>query len=104
MNDRNVRVSIILLTVVAVLVVLLTVPMSRFADDSRDMQCQVIEQAITTALLQCYALEGSYPPDLEYLQNHYGIMLDHERYYYNYEVFASNIRPQISVTARNFAE
>ncbi len=62
-----------------------------------DAQPGRIKEAIERACVQCYAIEGSYPPDLEYLNNYYGIVLDYERYYYYYEIFASNVMPVVEV-------
>lgn len=45
----------------------------------------------------CYAVEGAYPESYEYLKEHYGAMVDEENYAVFYEVFASNIMPDIAV-------
>ena len=55
-----------------------------------------IKEVIDKALVQCYALEGSYPPDVEYLKN-YGVILDEEKYFYDYDMFATNIKPSVTV-------
>lgn len=104
MRERNARMTLLLLVVVALLTAAMALPLSRFAQDSSRMQSRAIEQAITTAVLQCYALEGSYPPSLAYLRDNYGVIIDEEHYYYRYEIFASNIRPVIAVTPKNFAQ
>ena len=44
-----------------------------------------------------YAIEGRYPPSVEYLEEHYGIQIDRERYNVFYSGFASNIMPDITV-------
>ena len=49
------------------------------------------------ASVQCYAIEGRYPPSLEYLAQHYGIQIDKERYDVFYSGFASNFMPDITV-------
>lgn len=59
-----------------------------------------IEEAIRKAAIQCYALEGSYPPNVEYLEMHYGLILNSEAYFYHYEIIGSNIKPQIGVYRR----
>lgn len=56
-----------------------------------------IEKAIKQAMVQCYVLEGAYPPDIAYLEKNYGLILDHRRYLIYYDGFASNIMPSISV-------
>ena len=99
--DAKTAVSLLFLLVVAVVLVMASMPLGGFMDDSVEMQCRAIEQAISAAMLQCYALEGSYPPDVNYLAENYGVIINRELYYYHYEVFASNVRPEISVTPRN---
>lgn len=47
--------------------------------------------------MACYAAEGIYPPDLDYLKDHYGVQVDEERYTVFYSVFAENLMPDITV-------
>ena len=49
----------------------------------------------------CYSIEGEYPTDLEYLEENYGVKINHDRYIVHYEYFGGNIRPTITVTERN---
>ncbi len=56
-----------------------------------------LELAIRRAAASCYAIEGAYPESLEYIEEHYGIQIDHERFNVFYEVFAENIMPDITV-------
>ena len=58
---------------------------------------QLLEQALYRAAVTCYAAEGAYPSDLEYLTEHYGIVIDAERYAVFYEVFGENMMPEITV-------
>lgn len=57
----------------------------------------ILKDAIYRSSVQCYAIEGYYPPNIEYLENNYGIVVDHNKYVINYSVFASNIMPEIEV-------
>lgn len=61
------------------------------------MAGQQLENALRRAAVACYGAEGCYPPDAAYLQEHYGIHYDAERYIVHYELFASNVMPEISV-------
>ena len=63
-------------------------------DNSR---ADAIKQSIEKAAVQCYALEGHYPPSITYLEENYGISLDRDKYHYDYFAFASNIRPSVVV-------
>ena len=55
------------------------------------------EDALRRASVACYAAEGIYPPNLDYLREHYGIQIDETRYMVVYDVFASNLMPDITV-------
>lgn len=56
-----------------------------------------MEDAIHKAVLNCYAIEGSYPATIEYVEEHYGLQIDHEKYDVFYEVFAQNLMPEVTV-------
>lgn len=56
-----------------------------------------LEQALRHSAVACYAAEGVYPPSIEYMKEHYGIQIDEERYIVQYEVFAENLMPDITV-------
>ena len=56
-----------------------------------------LENAIRRAAVNCYAVEGSYPQDIHYLEEHYGIQINHEKYAVFYSIFASNIMPDIDI-------
>lgn len=56
-----------------------------------------LEQALLRSAVACYAVEGMYPPSVEYMKEHYGIQIDEERYLVQYEVFAQNLMPEITV-------
>lgn len=58
------------------------------------------EQAVRKAVLECYAIEGVYPAELSYLQEHYNLRIDGDKYRVSYDCFASNIMPQIHVFER----
>ena len=59
-----------------------------------------IRELVETAARQCYAVEGVYPPNLAYLEDHYGIEINHKDFYVTYEAFAPNVIPSIYVTER----
>lgn len=58
---------------------------------------QQLETALRRAAVACYAAEGIYPPTVEYLQEHYGVQIEEERYIVFYEIFANNLMPDITV-------
>lgn len=58
---------------------------------------ETLRKGIARAAVQCYAIEGRYPPSVAYLEENYGIQIDYDRYHVFYEGFASNIMPDITV-------
>jgi hypothetical protein len=58
---------------------------------------RLLEEGIRRAVVTCYAIEGSYPESISYIEKHYGVIVDTERYVVYYEIFASNILPNITV-------
>jgi hypothetical protein len=59
-----------------------------------------LETALRRAAVSCYATEGVYPPDLEYLESHYGVQVNRDKYYVYYNIFADNIMPEITVVEK----
>ena len=56
-----------------------------------------LQDTIKKTVGNCYTIEGVYPATLEYVEEHYGLMVDRERYDVFYEIFADNIMPEITV-------
>ena len=56
-----------------------------------------LETSIRKATMLCYAAEGVYPPDLQYLKDHYGIQIDEDKYAVFYEVQGKNLMPSSTV-------
>ena len=70
------------------------------AETSAAENLRMTEDSLRRAVVSCYALEGQYPPDIAYLQEHYGLQIDMDRYRVHYEIFAENIMPDITVLER----
>ena len=56
-----------------------------------------LEETLNRAAVACYAIEGAYPPSVEYLEENYRVRIDEERYTVKYELYASNLMPSITV-------
>ena len=56
-----------------------------------------LEETLRRGCVACYAAEGVYPPDLDYLKEHYGLQVDEARYTVRYSAFAENLMPDITV-------
>lgn len=62
---------------------------------------KLAEDNLRKAVVSCYAIEGRYPDSYEYIRDHYGVKIDEERFIVHYEVFASNIMPDITLVERS---
>ena len=81
-----------------------SVLLTQVSRNSETEQRTALEAALERDITGCYALEGAYPPDLDYLRQHYGLTWDERLFYVDYRPVASNIRPYyiiISLTDRD---
>ena len=69
----------------------------REGEDIRQLQ-----EVLQKGCVACYAAEGIYPPDLEYLKERYGIQVDEERYTVYYSRFAQNLMPYVTVLENHY--
>ncbi|MDR0936890.1 MAG: hypothetical protein LBM98_09435 [Oscillospiraceae bacterium] len=60
-------------------------------------QLEATRRAVNTALVSCYAIEGAYPQNIEYLEENYGLLVDSKRFYIQYTVLGSNVMPSFTV-------
>jgi len=56
-----------------------------------------LEDTLREAAVACYAVEGIYPPDLKYLEEHYGVQIDRRHFVVSYTAIAENLMPDITV-------
>ena len=68
--------------------------------DMGQQSTQSVRDSVLRCAVQCYAVEGAYPPSLEYLEEHYGLVLNGKRYIVSYEAYASNLAPEVRVLVR----
>ena len=71
--------------------------LGRVGADLGSQGAAALRNAVLRSAVQCYAVEGYYPKDLDYLTDHYGLQINHDRYIVVYEAFASNLPPEVTV-------
>ena len=84
---------------VAALLVLATLFMGHFGSKVSAEQTEFLANAVRRSAVQCYALEGRFPTNLAYLEQEYGLIIDHQNYAVYYEPMGENLIPQIRVMA-----
>ena len=100
-SDRRVKQSGRLLWLILILLLLAAVILIfRDSGDLNDNSVTAIRSAVQRCALQCYTVEGAYPPDLKYLEDNYGLQVNEKDYYVTYDAFASNLPPTVVVTRR----
>lgn len=61
---------------------------------------QVIEANIRKAAISCYAIEGAYPQTVEYLEENYGLQINHDKYVVEYDIIGANVMPWVAVVEK----
>jgi len=92
--------NLIFMVVITLILIFGIVSLDVISKTKTEDMSENIQAAILSAAVQCYALEGSYPPDLDYLVDNYGLILDREVYFILYEIQGSNMIPNVAVIKR----
>lgn len=67
------------------------------SESTVERQKEALQTAVRQSVVYCYSVEGSYPQDVEYLEQHYGLTYDHDRFYVGYRLQGTNIMPDITI-------
>ena len=101
-KKKNRRFRLLPLVAVLVLAVLLVLYLLKKPNrDVDEESIQAMGDAVHRSALQCYVVEGVYPPDLAYLEENYGLQINTEEYIVSYEAFASNLPPTVMIVRRS---
>ncbi len=97
-KNKKSKWSILAAGVIAIVFLLVVVTMfSNLNRDRQEQGRQQLENVLRRTAATCYASEGFYPPDVEYMCEHYGLHYDETQYMVYYQIFASNLMPYIIV-------
>lgn len=92
--------NLILPLLVAAVLLIFLIALGNLDSGGREEGKAQLEEALRRAAVACYAAEGVYPPNVEYMKEHYGIQINEERYRVIYDAFAENLMPDITVLER----
>lgn len=97
-TNKNIfsRISILTVGTICVMVVMLMAINSVETTNIAEKE-KTIEDLVMRSAVHCYSMEGAYPQDVSYLVDNYNLNIDTENYIVHYEMFASNIAPDITV-------
>ncbi len=101
-RDRKIKISDRTYRTVTILLFAAVLAMFFWAVDSSGRSSiakeqQSLESALNRDIVQCYAIEGRYPPNLEYLEQHYGLIYDKTTFFVDYMPIAGNLYPDVTV-------
>ena len=93
---RDAKGLVLTVAILAAVVLFFFAAVNGASDKADASSAATLEKAIKRAAVQCYAIEGFYPPDVGYLADHYGVILD-SGYIVEYNAFSANNLPNIMV-------
>jgi uncharacterized protein (DUF4213/DUF364 family) len=99
-KKQTVFILVLSLVLIAAIIASVSYGMKTAAAQNEAEATRTLEDSIKRAAISCYAIEGCYPPTLDYLRENYGVYIDDEKYMVYYDVFASNLMPDITVLER----
>lgn len=67
------------------------------SDDVDDNEIMALKNAINKAITTCYAIEGTYPESIEYIEENYGVVIEHDKYVVVYDLLGPNVKPNVIV-------
>ena len=57
-----------------------------------------LRDSISATATKCYAVEGAYPTSISYMEERYGLLVNHDAYRVAYEWLGDNVPPSVVVT------
>ena len=92
-----IRSALLPLMFTAAVVVMVISGLHQTEEASRAESVRILDESIRRAVVTAYAIEGRYPQSIEYIEENFGIHIDRERFVVHYQIFASNLFPDIAV-------
>ena len=90
----SVQFSVIFVIVVFVIFLYM---LGNISEDTRIRQEESLNSAVHRCIVSCYCVEGTYPPNLDYMVQHYGLTYDKSSFFIDYRSEGANIYPEVVV-------
>lgn len=100
-KKKNKLTIVVPVCVFLIMAVLLWNSSSRIFTETKKRQEESTKNAVIKGAIQCYSIEGRYPESLSYLEKHYGVSYDKNKFIVSYEIMGSNRMPQVTVIPLN---
>ncbi|MCQ2519195.1 MAG: hypothetical protein MJ107_01555 [Lachnospiraceae bacterium] len=97
------HVGSLLLSVIVFMAILVAFlyALSSISASTLERQQEALEDAINRSVISCYCVEGTYPPSLDYLVEHYGLTYDSDLFFVDYKAIGANILPDITIIRKD---
>ncbi len=82
---------------IILLIVIFYFGVKQISTSTIEKQENALHMAIERDIVQCYSIEGIYPPSLNYLEVHYGLVYDKNMFFVDYRPIAANIYPDVTI-------
>ncbi len=100
-SARRARTIIAWLVAAVVILFLCVFLFTRMDLDMNRQAVESLRQNVTEACVQCYAIEGTYPVDISYLEQYYGVRYDGSKYHVTLTAGAKDELPAVEITLRS---
>lgn len=97
---QRARRIIAVLVAAAVILMLCVILFTRLDLDMNRQAVESLRQNVTEACVQCYAIEGTYPVSISYLEQNYGVRYDGAKYLVALDSGSEIELPQVQITLR----
>lgn len=98
---KNAMVYIIPCVLFAAILAWLVISLSNTSQSAGRQERAAVKSTLENGITMCYAIEGAYPPSLDYLKENYGVTYDTAKYIVYYDRFADNVRPTVRVIEKS---
>lgn len=85
----------------AVIIIWFSVGFANISSSTSKENLNEATQSVKKAVTLCYSIEGSFPPNIQYLKDNYNLVINEDKYIVHYNVFASNVMPEVVLFSRN---
>jgi len=92
--------SLLPLLVLVCAMIIFVIAANQVGNAQSTQETELLNRALTRSITQCYALEGAYPASLTYLEEHYGLTYNSDKYFIDYQYAGDNLKPTVTIIER----
>lgn len=99
-KKRISRLTVLSVILFALIVAWFMISVGNAGSAADKKRTESVYSTVMNGAVLCYSIEGEYPPDLDYLTENYGVIIDSDKYVVDYRYFGANIRPTVTVAEK----